>query len=187
METAAKSRRMLRLVSDGRLKKVLFTYEKIFTVEPLHNRNNYRQLLKNNRKKKKNQRSRPFSGLYYDLSWHLWSSFNETSQSTLPSTNNEFFEAFGTVGVTTQGSGVFGPNDDRYMRRVFSRVLGKGRLTSRFARLESNGLFVWFILKQNILRIRWRTAWIKLRAEYWSQRRQLYFSIWCLDVTYLVA
>ena len=44
-------RRMLRLVGAGRLNKVLFTDEKIFTVEPLHNRQNHRQLLKQGQQK----------------------------------------------------------------------------------------------------------------------------------------
>lgn len=42
----AKAKKMLRLVAAGRLKRVLFTDEKIFTVQPVHNRQNLRQLLK---------------------------------------------------------------------------------------------------------------------------------------------
>lgn len=42
----AKARRMIRLLAGARLSKVLFTDEKIFTVEPFHNRQNHRQLLK---------------------------------------------------------------------------------------------------------------------------------------------
>lgn len=41
-----KARKMLRLVGAGRLQKVLFTDEKIFTVERAHNPQNDRQLLK---------------------------------------------------------------------------------------------------------------------------------------------
>lgn len=46
-----KCRRMRRLVGGGRLSKVLFTDEKIFTVEPLHNRQNRRQLLRKGQQK----------------------------------------------------------------------------------------------------------------------------------------
>lgn len=46
-----KSRRMLRLLGGARLSKVLFTDEKIFTIEPLHNRQNRRQLLKKGQQK----------------------------------------------------------------------------------------------------------------------------------------
>ncbi|CAK9821600.1 Transposable element Tc3 transposase [Anthophora retusa] len=41
-----RARRMIRLISGARLQKVLFTDEKIFTIESLHNRQNRRQLLK---------------------------------------------------------------------------------------------------------------------------------------------
>jgi transposase len=58
-----KSRRMLRLLAGARLSRVLFTDEKIFTVEPLHNRQNRRQLLR----KGKNHRPQPFPGLHHGL------------------------------------------------------------------------------------------------------------------------
>lgn len=46
-----KSRRILRLVRGARLLKVLFTDEKIFTIEPHHNRQNHRQLLRKGQQK----------------------------------------------------------------------------------------------------------------------------------------
>ncbi|XP_054719190.1 uncharacterized protein LOC129228534 [Uloborus diversus] len=46
-----KARRMLRLTAGARLSKVFFTDEKIFTIEPTHNRQNHRQLLKKVQKK----------------------------------------------------------------------------------------------------------------------------------------
>ncbi|XP_054720735.1 uncharacterized protein LOC129230362 [Uloborus diversus] len=46
-----KARRMLRLTAGARLSKVLFTDEKIFTIQPTHNRQNPRQLLKKGQKK----------------------------------------------------------------------------------------------------------------------------------------
>lgn len=46
-----KCRPMLRLVAGGRLNKVLFTDEKIFTISPAHNRQNYRQLLRKGQQK----------------------------------------------------------------------------------------------------------------------------------------
>ena len=41
-----KARRMIKLIGAGRLQKVLFTDEKIFTVQSVHNRQNDSQLLK---------------------------------------------------------------------------------------------------------------------------------------------
>ncbi|XP_023221997.1 uncharacterized protein LOC111623599 [Centruroides sculpturatus] len=46
-----KARRMCRLIGDGRLNKVLFTDEKIFTLEPLQNCQNHQQLLKKGQQK----------------------------------------------------------------------------------------------------------------------------------------
>ena len=46
-----KSSRMPRLVAGARISKVLFTDEKIFTVEPLHNRQNRRPLFKKGQQK----------------------------------------------------------------------------------------------------------------------------------------
>lgn len=45
------ARRIIRLLAGGRLSKVFFTDEKIFTVEPIHNRPNHRQLLKKGKQK----------------------------------------------------------------------------------------------------------------------------------------
>jgi len=45
------SRRMLCLLAGTRMSQVLFTNEKIFTVEPLHNRQNHCQLLKKGQQK----------------------------------------------------------------------------------------------------------------------------------------
>ncbi|VDO70875.1 unnamed protein product [Heligmosomoides polygyrus] len=50
-ERLRKCRRMRQLVGDGRLSKVLFTDEKIFTVQPVHNHQNRRQLLKKGQQK----------------------------------------------------------------------------------------------------------------------------------------
>ena len=40
------AKRMVRLVANGRLERILFTDEKIFSIQPLHNHQNHRQLLK---------------------------------------------------------------------------------------------------------------------------------------------
>ena len=42
----AKAKKMSRLIAAGRLEKVVFTDEKIFTVQPIQNRQNHRQLPK---------------------------------------------------------------------------------------------------------------------------------------------
>lgn len=47
----AKCRKMQRLVAGCRLNSVIFTDEKIFTIEPSHNRQNARQLLKKGQQK----------------------------------------------------------------------------------------------------------------------------------------
>ena len=45
LQRLQKCRKMQRLVANGRLAKVLFTDEKIFTVQLYHNSQNHRQLL----------------------------------------------------------------------------------------------------------------------------------------------
>ena len=46
LQRLQKCQKMQRLVANGRLAKVLFTDEKIFTVQPYHNSQNHRQLLR---------------------------------------------------------------------------------------------------------------------------------------------
>ena len=46
LQRLQKCRKMQHLVANGRLAKVLFTDEKIFTVQPYHNSQNHRQLLR---------------------------------------------------------------------------------------------------------------------------------------------
>lgn len=76
-----KSRRMLRLVAGGRLEKVLFTDEKIFTVEPLHNRQNHCQLLKKGQKK--TTAAKIVSRSHFPASVMVWGGICETGKTPL--------------------------------------------------------------------------------------------------------
>jgi len=66
-----KSRRMIKLIGAGRLQKVLFTNEQIFTVQSVRNRQNDRQLLKLGAPSSKNNHSQSFPVDSYGMEWHM--------------------------------------------------------------------------------------------------------------------
>lgn len=76
-----KCRRMRRLVGNGRLSKVLFTDEKIFTIEPLHNRQNHRQLLKKGQQK--TSVAKKFGRSHFPASVMVWAGICATGKTPL--------------------------------------------------------------------------------------------------------
>ncbi|VDP05368.1 unnamed protein product [Heligmosomoides polygyrus] len=80
-ERLRKCRRMRQLVGDGRLSKVLFTDEKIFTVQPVHNHQNRRQLLKKGQQK--TSAARTISRRHFPASVMVWAGICATGKTPL--------------------------------------------------------------------------------------------------------
>lgn len=76
-----KAQRMLRLVGGGRLERILFTDEKIFTVEPIHNRQNHRQLLRKGQQKSVTAKLAHRS--HFPLSVMVWAGICATGKTPL--------------------------------------------------------------------------------------------------------
>lgn len=76
-----KARRMLRMVGDGRLNKVLFTDESIFTVEPFHNSQNRRQLLKKGQQK--SEKAKTIGHSHFPASVMVWAGICSTGKTPL--------------------------------------------------------------------------------------------------------
>lgn len=76
-----KCRRMRQLVGNGRLSKVLFTDEKIFTIEPLHNRQNRRQLLKKGQQK--TEAAKTIGHSHFSASVMVWAGICSTGKTPL--------------------------------------------------------------------------------------------------------
>lgn len=76
-----KCRKMRRLVGGGRLSKVLFTDEKIFTVEPQHNRQNRRQLLKKGHQR--TAAAKTIGRSHFPASVMVWAGISATGKTPL--------------------------------------------------------------------------------------------------------
>ena len=77
----AKARKMIRLLAGARLSKVLFTDEKIFTVEPFHNRQNRRQLLKKGQQK--TAAAKTIGRSHFPASVMVWAGICSTGKTPL--------------------------------------------------------------------------------------------------------
>jgi len=142
MKAKEKSRRMLRLLSGACMSKVLFTDEKTFNVEPLHNRQNRRQLLK--KAQQKTVFVKTIGRSHFPSSVMVWARICATGKTPLIFIDRNVkinaVSNWSSVTYRSRGDGAlrpriicasiglgvgsFSPFDNRCLRKAVSRLLG---------------------------------------------------------------